>query len=118
MEEWPILPSVQLESIESIFVDGNYFLLHTLDENTLHESILVLNLESRKKFWIQKAKLNDLVMGKLPVVDYEEEPFDRNNFWPSEIIFENMFLEMYTKVKSIKISFEIKMNHEYFGYIG
>ena len=111
MEEWSILPTrVPLESLESILVDENYFLLNTHYEN----EFLVLNLESRKKFWVQKAILKELTMDKLPALDEDEEPFDRNNFQPSEITFE----EMYTNVKSIKILLAIKMNNEYFGFVG
>ena len=114
MEEWSILPTrVPLESIESIFVDQNFFLLNTFYDN----EILVLNLESRKKFWIQKTMLKDLVMEKLPALDENQEPFDRNNFQPSAIVFEDMYLQMY-EVKSIKVLLSIKMNHEYFGQIG
>ena len=58
-----------------------------------------MNLESRKKFWIQKAILRGLINEKLPHVAQDGEPFDRNNFWPSEIQFEEMSVE----VNSIEI---------------
>ena len=92
--------------MKSIFFAGNFFLLDTYDAN-----VLVLNLESRKKFWIQKAILRHLINEKLPDVDQEGEPYDRNNFWPSEIQFEDMSVE----VNSIEIYLTIDSDRDIDG---
>ena len=96
--------------MESIFVDRNYLLLNTFHEN----EILFLNLESRNKFWIQKAVLKDSIMEKLPALDEDGEPFDRNNFRSSVM----KFMEMYTNVESIKVLLAISLHSEYFGFVG
>ena len=49
-------------------------------DSRLHNDILILNLESRKTFWIRKAQLEDQIREKTPKVDEEGEPFDVNNF--------------------------------------
>ena len=104
VEEWSILPTdVQFFSIESIMFDKNFFLLNIGGEN----DVLVLNLQTQKKFWIQKSILENQIREQLPNVDEEGEPFDINSFRVTGANFKRMN----TEVNSIKIVYRMELDN-------
>ena len=62
--------------------------------------------------------LQEVIREKLPDLDEYGEPFNRNNYRPVKISFE----EMNTEINSIEIHLIIKLNNNddawYFGVVG
>ena len=74
VEEWPI--DVEYESLETFMFTRNFFFMNLGVEN----DIVVLNMESKKKFWMQRAILENQIREKTPDVDEDGDPFDIDNF--------------------------------------
>ena len=75
VEEWPI--DIHYESLETVMFKRNFFFVNLGVEN----DILVLNMESKKEFRMQRSILENQIREKTPDVDEDGEPFNINNMW-------------------------------------
>ena len=75
VEEWPI--DIEYESLETFMFTRNFFFMNLGVEN----DILVLNMESKKEFRMQRSILENQIREKTPDVDEDGEPFNINNMW-------------------------------------
>ena len=83
-------------------------------DSRLHNDILILNLESRKTFWIRKAQLEDQIREKMPKVDQEGEAFDVNNFrvWGTRFVPQRRHsFPMNPGVNSIAVLYRMELEY-------
>ena len=110
VDVWPILPThmyIVHQFIDNMMFRRNFFLLsNMISKFWFGESILVLNLESRKKFWMRDAVLENQIREKLPDVDDEGDPFNINNYEVRRLTIEDMNLGE----NSIEIIHRMKLN--------
>ena len=111
VEEWSISPSdLEYKAMKFMLFEGNLLFM----DSRLHNDILILNLESRKKFWIQKAQLENQIREKVPKVDEEGEPFDINNFrvWGTRFVSERRHsLPTHPSVNSIQVLYRMELDY-------
>ena len=102
-EEWLFLPSdwkYYLIRGRNIFIDENFALLgfDTLgDPNT--PDLIILNLETRDKFWMQRATIAEEVKEKAIQVDFTIDDFRIQNYRPSFLDVEKDGVKIYFFVK-------------------
>ena len=88
-EEWLLLPSDWKYHLSrgrnNIFIDENFTLLgfNTVgDPNT--PDLIILNLETRDKFWVRRATIAEEVKEKAIQVDFTIDDFKIQNYEPVE----------------------------------
>ena len=110
-EEWRILPENETREFEvyddQIIFDKNFVVIQVLIDDFV---LMILNLATQKKFWIQPGVIEEKIFAKITDVDIDGEPFDFEDMAVGEWEIRQM------KVRSNRIEIKYNIITEYYSY--
>ena len=110
-EHWRILPENETREFEvygdQIILDENFVVIEVLIDDFV---LMILNLATQNKFWIQPGIIEKKIFAKITDVDIDGDPFDFEDMAGGEWEIRQM------KVRSNRIEIKYNIITEYYSY--
>ena len=110
VEKWTFLPRNWIHRLDvkhDFLFEMNFVVLNFDVRRNPHNDpgdLLILNLATRKKFWMQRLMIENQIKAKVTNVDDDGNPYDFDDFW----VEESMIHEMKIGINEIGVKYKIE----------